>query len=100
MRTAGQRTTDFVCVKVHAPAARFLCVAALRRRQAAARQLASCYPRAALRADAALGVQTEPVVVGNHGLAQPAKGRRRERTGGAACEEIGREIRGRAGGPC
>ena len=46
MRTAGQRTTHFVCVKVHAPAARFLCVAALGRRQAAARQLASCSTRA------------------------------------------------------
>jgi len=46
MRTAGQRTTDFMCVKVHAPAARFLCVAALGRRQAAARQLASCSTRA------------------------------------------------------
>ena len=95
VRTAGQRTTHFVCVKVHAPAARFLCVAALGRRQAAARQLASCYPRAALRADAALGVQTELVVVGNHGLAQPAKGRRRKRTG-RACEEVGREMGGRA----
>ena len=95
MRTAGQRTTDFLCVEVHAPAARFLCVAALGRRQAAARQLASCYPRAALRADAALGVQTELVVVGNHGLAQPAKGRRRKRTG-RACEEVGREMGGRA----
>ena len=46
MRTAGQRTMHLVCVKVHAPAARFLCVAALGRRQAAARQLASCSTRA------------------------------------------------------
>ena len=69
VRTAGQRTKHLVCVEVHAPAARFLCVAALGRRQAAARQLASCYPRAALRADAALGVQTELVVVGSHKLA-------------------------------
>ena len=36
----------FVCVEGHAPAARFLCVAALGRRQAAARQLASCSTRA------------------------------------------------------
>ena len=97
MRTAGQRTTHPVCVEVHAHAARFVCVAALGRRQAAARQLASCYPRAALRADAALGVQTELVVVGNHGLAQPAKGRRRKRRG-RACEEVWREIGGRAEG--
>ena len=95
MKTAGQRTMYFVCEKEHASAARFLSVAALGRRQAAARQLASCYPRAALRADAALGVQTELVVVGNHGLAQPAKGRRRKRRG-RACEEVGREMGGRA----
>ena len=53
------------------------------------------YPRAALRAGAALGRQTELVVVGKHVLAQSAKGRRRKRTG-RACEEVGREMGGRA----